>query len=261
MTKDAKGRGNAAPPDSFFDMCSRFMEEYRIEYERTRNPIWVWRALTMIRHIRSKESELSAQGGGELRVTPPPGPVSLPLWCWEYLESVASNIQSLAVQHVLRDMWKGVSAEEISSLIDSFRAWSAPSPAALKQATKSELERHEKLQRINDRFIAKLYMREEDKVPATRAARKLPEILRFVDGAHSNAFLDYWRDERKKAVARAWDEAEREGKTPKEILDAVSEMTGIFDDPTIRRYVKEAKGKQLPRRRSNKPKAPKGKKD
>ena len=261
MTKDAKGRGDAAPPDSFFDMCSRFMEEYRIEYERTRNPIWVWRALTMIRHIRSRESELSAQGGGELRVTPPPGLVSLPLWCWEYLESVASNIQNLAVQHVMREMWKGVSAEEISSLIDSFHAWGAPSQSKLKRATKAEIEIHKKKKRAMDRFIAGMYMRDADRVSATRAARKLPEILRFVDGAHSNAFYDYWRDERKKAVARAWDEAQREGKTPKEILAAVSEMTGIYDEPYIRRRVKEAKGKALPRRRSNKPKAPKGRKD
>ena len=261
MTQGAKGRGDNAPPDSFFDMCSRFMGEYHIEYKRTRNPIWVWRALTMIHHIRSRESELSAQGGGELRVTPPPGPVSLPLWCWEYLDSVAIKIHNLAAQHVLGDMWKSVPAEEISSLIDSFRAWSAPSPTALKQATKSELERYEKKQRIMDRFLAGLYMREEDKVTATRAARKLPEILGFVDGAHSNAFYDYWLDEKKKAVARAWDEAQREGKTPKEILDAVSEMTGIYDEPYIRRRVKEAKGKALPRRRSNKPKAPKGKKD
>lgn len=144
MTKAAKGRGDNAPPDSFFDMCSRFMEEYRIEYERTRNPIWVWRALTMIRHIRSRESELSAQGGGEFRVTPPPGPVSLPLWCWEYLESVASKIQTLAEHHVIRDFWKGVSQEEISSVIDSFYAWGAPSQSELKRATKAEIEIHKK---------------------------------------------------------------------------------------------------------------------
>ena len=62
-------------------------------------------------------------------------------------------------------------------------------------------------------------------------------------------------------LTRAWDEAQREGKTPKEILEAVSVKFGIYDEPTIRRIVKEASGKKLPRRRSNKPKAPKGKKD
>jgi hypothetical protein len=214
----------------------------------------------MIRHIRSRESELAAQSGEKLRLTPPPGPVSLPLWCWEYLASIASNIQSLSEQHTLRDMWKSVPAEEVSSLIDAFRAWSAPSPSELKQATKSELERYEKKKRILDRFIARMFV-EQDMVPATRAARKLPEILGFVDGAHSNAFLDYWRDKRKKEVARIWDEAERKGMARKEIVAAVSEKAGISDEPTIRRIVKQAKGKALPRRRSNKPKAPKGKKD
>jgi len=111
-------------------------------------------------------------------------------------------------------------------------------------------------------FLEKVARLDKDLSPAKAAelVKGLPEILGFVDGNHSNAFLDYWRWEKKRLVWAAWDQAEREGKKPKEILEAVSEMTGINDEPTIRRYVKEAKGKALPRRRSKKPKPPKGKK-
>ena len=94
-----------------------------------------------------------------------------------------------------------------------------------------------------------------------KTAKALPQIFGFVDGNGYNAFYDYWRAEKKKAVAYAFEVSEESGMKREEILAAVSEMTGIYDEPLIRRYVKEAKGKALPRRRSNKPKAPKGKKD
>lgn len=103
-----------------------------------------------------------------------------------------------------------------------------------------------------DRFIAGMYMRDADRVSATRAARKLPEILRFVDGAHSNAFLDYWRDKRKKAVARAWDEAQREGKSQSERVEFIENTLGISDPRTIRRHAKEGRGEGGSRTRTKK---------
>jgi hypothetical protein len=98
-------------------------------------------------------------------------------------------------------------------------------------------------------------------VTAKKAANAISQIFGFVDGKGYNAFYDHWRAEKRKAVAYALEVSRESGMTREEANTAVSEMTGISDEPTIRRYVKEAMGKALPRRRSNKPKAPKGKKD
>jgi hypothetical protein len=167
-------------------------------------------------------------------------PVTLPDWCWRYLVHKARLIEIFSM---LDGRWE----ETRNEIFAEFE----PLAKSGNEGAEWVLDALEKL----DRAMPKVELK------AMEITRKLPQILGFVDGAHSNAFLDYWRDERKKAVARAWGEAQREGKTPKEILAAVSEKTGIIDDPTIRRYVKEAKGKALPRRRSKKPKAPKAKKD
>ncbi len=232
MTQGAKGRGDSAPPD-LLDL-GRTLEAYRANYERTGNPLFVWKALCIVDHFKKEFRESIKEKSPKL---PFPFPVLVPDWCWQYLSSKALII-------------------ELASRLN--RPW---------EVTKREFfEDYEPLAKNGDAG-AKRFLEGVEKIDvsltlkASQIVELLPESLGFVDGAHSNAFLDYWRLERKAEVARAWGEAQRKGMAPAEALAFVSEMTGIYDEPTIRRYVKEAEGKKLPRRRSNKPKAPKGKKD
>jgi hypothetical protein len=231
MTKDAKGRGNLVPSER---LCAA-LEFLRLDYERTGNPLFVWKALIIANGLWKMERAKWETIAPDL----PLAPVTLPDWCWRYLVDKAMLIETFSM---LNGSWE----EKKNYVLTEFE----PLAESGNEGAKWFLDAVEKL----DRAMPQVELK------AMEITRKLPEILGFVDGAHSNAFLDYWRDERKKAVARAWGEAEREGKKPKEILEAVSEMTGIYDEPTIRRYVKEAKGKALPRRRSKNPKPPKGKK-
>jgi hypothetical protein len=231
MTQGAKGRGDNAPPK-----LSEFLNSLRLDYERTGNPVFVWKALIAVDGLWGMERAKAKAVAPDL----PLPPVTLPDWCWRYLVHKARLIEIFSM---LDGGWE----ETRNEIFAEFE----PLAKSGNEGAEWVLDALEKL----DRAMPKVELK------AMEITRKLPQILGFVDGAHSNAFLDYWRDERKKAVARAWGEAQREGKTPKEILAAVYEKTGIIDDPTIRRYVKEAKGKALPRRRSKKPKAPKAKKD
>ena len=233
MTKAAKGRGDTAPPD-LLDL-GRSLEAFRAHYERTGNPLFVWKALIFVDYFKKVFRE-SEEGKAIASQLPFPPAVAVPDWCWRYLSNKA-----LIIEHLSRVN----------------RPW---------EVTKGEFfEDYEPLAKNGDAG-AKRFLEAVEKVDvpltlkASTIVELLPQSFGFVDGAHSNAFLDYWRLERKADVARAWDEAQREGKTPKEILEAVSVKFGIYDEPTIRRIVKEASGKKLPRRRSNKPKAPKGKK-
>jgi hypothetical protein len=232
MTKGTKGRGSLVPPDTL----SEVLDLLRLDYERTGNPLFVWKALIIANGLWKMERAKAEAIAPNL----PLPPVTLPDWCWRYLVHKAILIETFSMLNGTWEEKKNYALAEFEPLAKSGN-----------EGAEWFLDAVEKL----DRAMPQVELK------AMEITRKLPEILGFVDGAHSNAFLDYWRDERKKAVARAWNEAQREGKTPKEILDAVSEMTGIYDEPTIRRYVKEANGKKLPRRRSKKPKAPKGKKD
>ncbi len=231
MTKGAKGRGDAAPPK-----LSEFLNSLRLDYERTGNPVFVWKALIAVDGLWGMERAKAKAVAPDL----PLPPVTLPDWCWRHLVHKARLIEIFSM---LDGGWEETKNETLAEF--------EPLVKSGNEGAEFFLEAVE----ILDRALPKVELK------AMEITRKLPQILGFVDGAHSNAFLDYWRDERKKSVARAWGEAERKGMGAKEILAAVSEMTGIFDEPTIRRYVKEAQGKALPRRRSKKPKAPKAKKD
>jgi hypothetical protein len=246
MTKDAKGRGNAAPPDG--PDWALLLEAYRAFYEQTGNPLFVWKALFSIDRDMGKIREYMGEtresieksieeGAGKL---PPDMFVPVPAWCWEYLCEIAYMMK-------------------LASGISGHRPWEITRRELIEISEPRAKEGEEEAKRLLE-TVQKL----DKNLPAAKAAelvKDLPRIFGFVKGADSNAFLDYWRWERKLDVWGAWDEAERKGMAPKEILAAVSEKTGIYDEPTIRRYVKEASGKKLPRRRSNKPKAPKGKKD
>jgi hypothetical protein len=246
MTKGAKGRGDAAPPDK--PDWALLLEAYRVFYEKTGNPLFVWKALFSVDCHMGQISEYMGEtresieksikeGAGRL---PPEMVVPVPAWCWQYLSGIAMKM-------------------EICSGISTNRPW---------EITKRELiEISEPLAKEGEEE-AKSFFEYFKKIPdnlpalkATKLVQYLPEVFGFVDGAHTNAFLDYWRWERKALVLTAWVEARDKGLKPAEAVAFVSEMTGIYDEPTIRRYVKEAQGKALPRRRSNKPKAPKGKKD
>lgn len=231
MTKDAKGRGNLVPPNRLYEV----LDFLRLDYERTGNPLFVWKALI----IAGARLEFDRERMRETAPDLPLLPATLPEWCWQYLVRKANLIELFSMLNGTWEEKKNIALAEYEPLAKGGN-----------EGAMLYLDALEELDRIMPNVELK----------AKEITRKLPLILGFVDGAHSNAFLDYWRDNGKKAVARAHDEAQREGKTPKEILAAVSEKTGIIDDATIRRYVKEAKGKALPRRRSNKPKAPKGKK-
>jgi hypothetical protein len=246
MTKGAKGRGDAAPPDGP-DWAS-LLEGYRRFYEQTGNPLFVWKALFSVDchmgqireymgETRESIEKSIEEGAGKL---PPDMVVPVPAWCWEYLCKIAYEMQ-------------------LASGISANRPWEITRRELIEISEPLAKEGEEEAKRLLE-TVQKL----DKNLPATKATqlvKDLPRIFDFVDGADSNAFLDYWRWERKLDVWHAWYEAERKGMAPKEILAAVSEKTGIYDEPTIRRYVKEAMGKALPRRRSNKPKAPKEKKD
>jgi hypothetical protein len=228
MTQDAKGRGNVVPPLKL----SATLEFLRIDYERTGNPIFVWNALIVASVLWETLQEEANVPDQMLRFVPD--------WCWQYLIDKAHRITEFS-------MLNGTWGEKINNLFAEYEPLAKDGNEDAKWLLDAAAKYNSAMPKVE--------------LKAKEITRNLPLILGFVDGAHSNAFYNYWLDEKKKAVARAWDEAQREGKTPKEILDAVSEMTGIYDEPYIRRIVKEAKGKALPRRRSNKPKAPKGKKD
>jgi hypothetical protein len=232
MTKDANGRGNLVPPNRL----SEVLHFLRLDYERTGNPLFVWKALI----IAGARLEFDRERMRETSPDLPLLPATLPEWCWQYLVRKAKLIEVFSMLNGTWEEKKNIALAEYEPL-----AKGGNEDAMLY------LDALEKL----DRAMPNVELK------AKEITRKLPLILGFVDGAHSNAFLDYWREQQKKKVARVWDEAERKGMKGEEILAAVSEKTGIIDDATIRRYVKEAMGKALPRRRSNKPKAPKGKKD
>jgi hypothetical protein len=233
MTKDAKGRGDATPPDG--PDWALLLEAYRVFYEQTGNPLFVWKALFSVDCYKEEIRESIEEGPSSL---PSPPVVPVPAWCWEYLCGIAWTMQ-LASGISDHSPWE-ITKRELTEILE---------PMA-KKGGEEEKRLLETVQKL------------DKNLPAAKAAelvKGLPGLFGFVDGADSNAFLDYWRWERKRLVWHAWDESQREGLKPKEIFAAVSEKTGIYDEPTIRRYVKEAMGKALPRRRSNKPKAPKGK--
>jgi hypothetical protein len=232
MTKGAKGRGDAAPPD----LLARTIEAHRVFYERTGNPLFVWKALYWLDVLKVETRKCINEENSE---SPSSLYVPVPDWCWQYLSDIAMTMQ-------------------LHSGISTNRPWEI-TKRELIEVSQPLAKEEEEAKKFLD-YVKKI----PDNLPAAKATKlvqSLPEILGFVDGAHSNAFLDYWRWERKALVLNAWAEARDKGLKRAEALAFVSEMTGIYDEPTIRRYVKEAQGKALPRRRSNKPKAPKGKKD
>ena len=255
MTKDAKGRGDNAPPDHI----SRALDDLRVNYERTGNPIWVWQAIQFM-DLDSGLERLEAQAipvqGASL--SPPAPSVNLPLWCWQYLYGAARKINSFAKLHDDDVKTWDHAKKQISEKLDILgeRVKKLEDRFDLSSEISSLLEQ---IKSANKAVSSADFRR--GSVTAMKTAKALPQIFGFVDGKGYNAFSDYWRAEKEKAVAYALEVSTESGMTREEILAAVSEMTGIYDEPTIRRYVKEAKGKASPRRRSNKPKAPKGKKD
>ena len=228
MTQDVKGRGNLVPPE---ELCAA-LEFLRLDYERTGNPLFIWKALIIANGLWKTMNGSAIAPDLPLQFVPD--------WCWRYLVHKAMLIETFSMLNGTWEEKKNYALAEFEPLAESGN-----------EGAEWFLDAVEKLDRAMP----------DVKLKAMEITQKLPEILDFVDGAHSNAFYDYWRYEHKKAVARVVDEAERKGMKRKEILAAVSEKTGIIDDATIRRYVREVKGTASPRRRSKKPKAPKGKKD
>lgn len=255
MTKDAKGRGNAAPPDPI----ARALDEYRAEYARTGNIIVVWQAIAFL-GLFAEFGLSDAKTESSERAFPSPSEpsVTLPFWCWQYLSEAAQRINAFSRLRDHDDKTWDHAKKQISEKLDILgdRVKKLEDKGELSSEISSLLEQ---IKSANKAVSSADFRR--GSVTAMKTAKALPQIFGFVDGAGYNAFYDYWRAEKKKAVAYALEVSEESGMKREEILAAVSEMTGIIDAPTIRRYVKEAKGKALPRRRSNKPKAPKGKKD
>jgi hypothetical protein len=254
MTKGAKGRGDAAPPDPWAEGIKNF----RIEYERTKNPVFVWRAIQFIEYASREEEAKTKKPRRNVAQAPDDPSVTLPYWCWQYLYWAARRVNSFSGLHdddvKVLDHLKGEVAATVKAIIAKVEDLAAnfklsEEQRALNQQAESTLK-----------TLSEMDWRKGE-MTAMKAAKALPQIFGFVDGKGYNAFYDHWRAEKKWAVAYAMEVAKKDGMPPAEILAFVSEMTGIYDEPTIRRYVKEAQGKALPRRRSNKPKAPKGKKD
>jgi hypothetical protein len=258
MTKDAKGRGDAAPPDPY----SKILEKSRADYQRTGNPVFVWIALRMIEEsrlarIRIKIFTTKEEADQAFEAEPS---VAVPLWCWRYLYWPTLMINRFAGLHDNEvKIWDGLRkdiSEGLRARMDTMIA---------EYSQKEGVDLSEVLASAERFKAAALVLAESDwskgGMTAMQAAKAFPQIFGFVDGKGYNAFYEYWRAEKRRAVAYALKVAKKDGLPPAEAVAFVSEMTGIYDEPTIRRYVKEAQGKALPRRRSKRPKAPKGKKD
>jgi hypothetical protein len=267
MTKDAKGRGNATPPDLSKYMSDeewerirnetreKFSDEEwralledvrnayywaehgnRIRFFERENPIYAWLEIGSVWRAWQRAKIKAAEQG----LSEPALPV-LPEWCFSYLANCAESIADCAI-------WRGTG-------MGSYREhmfWKQRFSHLFNRT--SPLTEKEQQELMG--YFKGLNKSTSREVRAVDGKDMLPAFLGFVDDGGFNAFLDYWSAKKREDVAAFVHMNKREGKSQSEIYEFIADRLGISDPRTIRRYAKEGRGEGGNRTRRKKRQTP-----